>query len=220
VGRGDGAPVTPRPRLRGRLHQLAFGASIPAGWALILAARTVPARLAAAVYALSLAGLYGTSAAFHLGHWSAAMARRMDQADHAMIYVLIAGSYTPIGLLALDQPLGLTVLGVAWTVAVGGIAVVILRHRIRIVGMALYLTPGWLGVLLLPWLAGRLGVAKVVLLVIGGALYTVGAVVLARQRPDPKPSSSATTRSGTPSPSPPGCATTPSSGSWSGLPKS
>jgi hemolysin III len=73
---------------------------------LVLAARTLPARLAAAIYALSLAGLYGTSAALHLGRWSAATRRRMDQADHAMIYVLIAGSYTPFALLALDRAWG------------------------------------------------------------------------------------------------------------------
>jgi hemolysin III len=176
-----------KPRLRGRLHQVAFAASIPAGSALVLAARPLPARLAAAVYALSLAGLYGTSAAFHLGRWSAAMRRRMDQADHAMIYVLIAGSYTPFALLALDRAWGLTVLGAVWTVAVGGIAVVILRHRIRLVGITLYLTLGWLGVLTLPWLAGRLGIAKLSLLLVGGILYTVGAVVLGRQRPDPNP---------------------------------
>jgi hemolysin III len=176
-----------RPRLRGRLHQLAFIVSIPAGLALVLVAHTVPARVAAAVYALSLAGLYGTSAAFHLGRWSAAMWRRMDQADHAMIYVLIAGSYTPFALLALDRTWGLTVLGVVWTVALGGIAVVILRHRIRLVGITLYLTLGWLGVVTLPWLAGRLGIAKLALLVTGGIFYTVGAVVLGRQRPDPRP---------------------------------
>jgi hemolysin III len=176
-----------KPRLRGRLHQVAFAVSIPAGLALVLAARALPARLAAAVYALSLAGLYGTSAAFHLGGWSAAMRRRMDQADHAMIYVLIAGSYTPLALLALDRAWGLTVLSVVWTVAVGGIAVVILRHRIRLVGITLYLTLGWLGVLTLPWLAGRLGIAQLALLLLGGILYTVGAVVLGRQRPDPNP---------------------------------
>jgi hemolysin III len=113
--------------------------------------------------------------------------RRMDQADHAMIYVLIAGSYTPFALLALDRAWGLTVLGVVWTVAVGGIAVVILRHRIRLVGITLYLTLGWLGVVTLPWLAVRLGIAKLILLVVGVILYTVGAVVLGRQRPDPSP---------------------------------
>ena len=180
------APV--KPRLRGRLHQVAFVVSIPAGVALVLAAWTAPAKLAAAVYALSLTGLYGTSAAFHLGRWSAAARRRMDQADHAMIYVLIAGSYTPFAILALDRTWGVTILGVVWAVAIGGIAVVILRHRIRVVGITLYLTLGWLGVVTLPWVAGRLGVAKFTLLLVGGVLYTLGAVVLGRQRPDPSPS--------------------------------
>ncbi len=177
-----------KPKLRGRLHQIAFVLSIPAGVALIVAAWTSPvARLAAAVYAISLAGLYGTSAAYHLGRWSAATQRRMDQADHAMIYVLIAGSYTPFALLALDRTWGVTILGLVWAVALGGIAVVILRHRIRVVGITLYLTLGWLSVVTLPWLASRLGIAKLTLLLAGGILYTVGAVVLGRQRPDPRP---------------------------------
>jgi len=180
-------PAQPRPRLRGRLHQFAFVVSIPAGVGLVMAARTTTARVAAVVYALSLAGLYGISAAFHLGRWSAAMRRRMDQADHAMIYVLIAGSYTPVALLALDGAWGLAILGVVWTVAIGGIAVVILWHRVRIVGITLYLTLGWLAVFTLPWLASRLGIAKLTLLLAGGVLYTVGAVVLGRQRPDPHP---------------------------------
>ena len=182
-------PTNPiKPKLRGRLHQAAFVLSVPAGVALILAARTsIAARVGAVVFAVSLAGLYGTSAAFHLGRWSAAARRRMDQADHAMIYVLIAGSYTPFALLALDRTWGVTILGVVWAVALGGIAVVILRHRIRVVGITMYLTLGWLGAVTLPWLAGRLGVAKLTLLLTGGVLYTVGAVVLARQRPDPHP---------------------------------
>ncbi len=185
MGRRPQAPV--KPRLRGRLHQFAFVVSIPAGIGLVVAARTTTARVAAIVYALSLAGLYGISAAFHLGRWSEATRRRMDQADHAMIYVLIAGSYTPVALLALDRAWGLAVLGVVWAVAVGGIAVVILWHRVRLVGITLYLTLGWLGVGTLPWLASRLGIARLMLLLAGGVLYTVGAVVLGRQRPDPRP---------------------------------
>jgi hemolysin III len=184
----DPGGAVAKPRLRGRLHQLAFVAAVPAGVALVLAARTPPARLAAAVYALSLAGLYGTSAAFHLGRWSPAVHRRMDQADHAMIYVLIAGSWTPFAVLALGRPWGLAILGAVWAVAVAGVGVVILWHRVRIVGITLYLTLGWLGAATLPWLAGRLGIAKLTLLVAGGVLYTVGAVVLGRQRPDPNPS--------------------------------
>jgi hemolysin III len=184
-GAGPGAPVT--PRLRGRLHQLAFAASIPAGVALVLQARTTPARLAAAVYATSLAGLYATSAAYHRGRWSPTVRRRLDQADHAMIYVLIAGTYTPFALLTFDHPWGVAVLGVVWTVAAAGIAVVVWRHRIRLVGITLYMTLSWLGAAALPWLAGPLGAIRLTLLLAGGVLYTVGAVVLHRQRPNPSP---------------------------------
>jgi hemolysin III len=184
-GAGEEAPT--KPRLRGRLHQLAFAAAIPAGVALVVQARTTPARLAAAVYATSLAGLYGTSAAFHRGRWSPAAGRRMDQADHAIIYVLIAGTYTPFALLAFDRTWGVAVLGVVWTVAAAGIVMVIQRHRIRLVGITLYLTLGWMGVVALPWLAGRLGAVKLTLLLAGGVLYTLGAVVLDRQRPNPSP---------------------------------
>jgi len=175
------------PKLRGRLHQLAFVVSIPAGIALVLAGWSTLAKVAAGVYAVSLAGLYGTSAAFHLGRWSAAARRRMDQADHAMIYVLIAGSYTPFALLAFNRTWGMLVVAAVWTVAAGGIVVVIFWHRIRIVGITLYLALGWIGVFSLPWLAHRLGVTKLVLLLAGGVLYTVGPVILSRQRPNPSP---------------------------------
>jgi hemolysin III len=111
----------------------------------------------------------------------------LDQADHAMIYVLIAGTYTPFALLTFDRTWGVVVLGVVWTVAAAGIVVVVWRHRIRLVGITLYLTLGWLGVVALPWLAGRLGAVRLTLLVAGGVLYTVGAVVLIRQRPNPSP---------------------------------
>jgi hemolysin III len=176
-----------KPRLRGRLHQLAFVASIPAGIALVLAAHSLPGRIAAAVYALSLTGLYGTSAAFHRGRWSPKVRRRLDQADHAMIYVLIAGSYTPLAVLAVDRVWGLAILSIVWTAAVAGIVVVILWHRIRIFGITAYLTIGWLALVTLPKLALKLGVAEITLLLLGGVLYTVGAVVLGRQRPNPNP---------------------------------
>jgi hemolysin III len=180
-------PRPTTPRLRGLLHQVAFLASIPAGTALLVAAGSGRARLAALVYVVSLAAMFGSSAALHRGRWSARAWMRMDRLDRAMIYVLIAGSYTPFALLALDRTWGVTILGVVWAVAVGGIGVVILRHRIRVVGITLYLTLGWLGVVTLPWLAGRLGIAKLALLLVGGVLYTVGAVVLDRQRPNPSP---------------------------------
>jgi hemolysin III len=178
------------PRLRGRLHQLAFLASIPAGAALLLAAGSGRARLAALVYVLSLAAMFGTSAALHRRRWSARAWLRMDRLDRAMIYVLIAGSYTPVILLALRPGWRVAFLALVWTVAAAGIVLVLLRTANPVVGltrMILYLGLGWISVLLLPQLVGTLGFGKVALAMVGGLFYTLGVVVLIRQRPDPVP---------------------------------
>jgi hemolysin III len=184
----DGPPD--KPRLRGRLHQAAFLASIPAAIALVLAAGPGRARLAALVYGASLAAMYGTSAALHRRHWSPRAWLWMDRLDRAMIYVLIAGSYTPVIVLALRPGWRVTFLACVWAVAAAGIVLVLLRTRNPVVGlvrMILYLGLGWTSVLILPELAGRLGLAKVALAVVGGLFYTAGVVVLIRQRPDPNP---------------------------------
>jgi hemolysin III len=181
-------PVT--PRLRGRLHQAAFLASLPAGVALLLAAGSGRARLAALVYVVSLVAMFGTSAALHRRRWSARAWLRMDRLDRAMIYVLIAGSYTPVILLALRPGWRVAVLALVWTVAAAGIVLVLLRTAHPVVGltrMILYLGLGWVSVLLLPQLVGTLGLGKVALAMVGGLFYTVGVVVLIRQRPDPIP---------------------------------
>jgi hemolysin III len=182
--------VPDRPRLRGRLHQLAFLFSIPAGIALVLVARSGLARLAVLVYALSLVAMFGTSAAFHRLSWSPRARLRMDRLDRAMIYVLIAGSYTPVSLLALRPGWRVAFLALAWTGAAVGIALVVLRVPFRGAGvlrMVLYLGLGWMSVLVLPELARALGPVLLCFAVLGGVLYTVGAVVLMRRRPDPSP---------------------------------
>ncbi|HEU4898145.1 MAG TPA: hemolysin III family protein [Actinomycetota bacterium] len=181
-------PVT--PRLRGRLHQLAFLASIPAGVALLVAAGSTRARLAALIYVVSLVGMFGTSTALHRGRWSARAWLRMDRLDRAMIYVLIAGSYTPVILLAVRPGWREAFLALVWTAAAAGIVLVLLRTAHPGVGltrMLLYLGLGWASVLLLPQLVGTLGLGKVVLAMVGGLFYTAGVVVLIRQRPDPSP---------------------------------
>jgi hemolysin III len=181
-------PVT--PRLRGRLHQIAFLASIPAGVALLLAAGSGRARLGALIYVVSLVGMFGSSAALHRGRWSARAWLRMDRLDRAMIYVLIAGSYTPVILLALRPGWREVFLALVWTAAAAGIVLVLLRTAHPVVGltrMFLYLGLGWASVVLLPQLAGTLGFGKVALAMVGGLFYTAGVVVLIRQRPDPRP---------------------------------
>jgi hemolysin III len=179
-----------KPRLRGRLHQAAFLVSLPAGVALVWAADRGQARLAALVYVLSLVAMFGTSAALHRRYWSPRAWMWMDRLDRAMIYVLIAGSYTPVVLLALRPGRRIAFLALVWTVAAVGIVLVLLRTDNKVVGlvrMLLYLGLGWTSVVLLPELASALGLAKVTLGVVGGILYTVGVVVLIRRRPDPNP---------------------------------
>ena len=183
-------PLPGKPRLRGRLHQLAFVVSIPAGIALVWAADSPLARVAVLVYAVSLAAMFGTSAALHRRHWSPRAWLRMDQLDRVMIYVLIAGSYTPVVLLALRPGWRVAFLALVWTVAAVGICLVLVWNRGRVIfvtRMVLYLGLGWISVVLLPQLADTIGLRRLALGVVGGVLYTVGVVVLIRRRPDPNP---------------------------------
>src|SRR5437588_1555145 len=140
-----------KPRLRGRLHQAALFVVIPAGIVLVSLAPTGRARFAAVVFALSLAGLYGTSTLYHRLPWSPRSLRWMKRLDHSMIFVLIAGTYTPLALLVLRGPWRVTVLSVVW----GGAAVGILLKLIRIDGLAavtgaVHLGLGWMAIVATP----------------------------------------------------------------------
>jgi hemolysin III len=180
--------ATVKPRLRGRMHQLAFFLSIPAGIALVALARGVEARVGAAIFAASLTGLYGVSALYHRGRWSDQVRMTMRRLDHSMIFVLIAGSYTPVALIALRPAWGVTLLALAWTGAAMGVLITVLRmERWPHVGFVMYIVLGWLAVIVTPQLVDALSGIELALLVAGGVLYTVGAVVLARKRPDPHP---------------------------------
>jgi hemolysin III len=170
------------------LHEVAFFVSIPAGLALVALARGAAAEVSAAIFAVGITGLYGVSALYHRGNWSVRKERVMKYLDHSMIFVLIAASYTPITLLALRPATGITLLVLAWVGAVAGIVVTIARlERWRGVGFVMYLALGWLAVVAAPQIATALSRPELVLLVTGGLLYTVGAVVLARNRPNPWP---------------------------------
>jgi hemolysin III len=159
-----------------------------AGAGLIAFAQGAAAKVAAIIFAVSLTGLYGVSAMYHRGHWSERAERMMQHLDHSMIYVLIAGTYTPVTLLALRPALGITVLALAWTAAVCGIVMRFLRSpRWRPFGFALYLVMGWLIVVAVPQLFGALDRPELALLFVGGVLYTTGAIVLARNSPNPRP---------------------------------
>jgi len=179
------ATLSTTPRFRGRIHQVAFFVSIPLGVGLVVLARGPVATIVAAVYALSLTAVFGASAAYHRGKWSPDARRWMKRLDHSMIYVLIAGTYTPVCLLALHGAVRWGLLGVVWAGALVGITVTTLAHdRFRNVCSALYLVLGWAAVAAVPALARRpddlLAVAF-----LGGLVYTVGAVLFALHWPRP-----------------------------------
>src|SRR4249919_2401559 len=119
VGVADAGLLT--PRFRGRLHQLGFVVAVPAGVLLIASSNGLTARVASTLFVLSLLALFGASGIYHMSHWPPAVKARLQRLDHAMIFVLIAGSYTPVTLLALDPAWGITFLVLAWTIAVGGV---------------------------------------------------------------------------------------------------
>jgi hemolysin III len=178
-----------RPRLRGVSHQWAFFASLAAGAALVASAPTGRARIAVAVYVASLAALFGTSATYHRVSWRTARARlRMRRVDHSMIFVLIAGTYTPFALLALRGILGTAILVVVWAGAAAGVTLQFAWRERRKWAVAVpYVALGWVAVVALPRMLDRVGVGPTLLVVLGGLLYTAGAVVYARRRPDPVP---------------------------------
>ncbi len=177
-----------KPRHRGRLHQFTFFASIPAGVIIVLLARGATGYVAASLYAASVAALFGTSAAYHRGRWSPAIRLRMQQADHAMIFVLIAGSYTPITLLALRPVWGITMLAIAWTVAVVGVTLTFTKwHFMDRNSGYLYVAFGWVMVVALPVIFEALSATQLVLLFAGGMFYTVGAIFFGMERPRLRP---------------------------------
>lgn len=183
----DRSPTLEIPRLRGRLHQAAFWVSIPAGLSVIALARTEAARGAVIVYALSLSGLYAASAAYHRVRWSPKMWAWMRRLDHSMIFLFIAGSYTPLSLLVLRPPWSTRVLAIVWAGAAIGIALKIFVRGFAALAQVLYMTLGWLALFILPQLVATMSGLAIGLLFGGGVLYTAGAVVFGLQRPNPNP---------------------------------
>jgi hemolysin III len=177
-----------KPRLRGVFHQYAFFVSLASGTLLVVLATTTRASVAAAVYAASVSALFGVSALYHRITWTSRARRRMRRLDHAMIFLLIAGTYTPVGLLVLHGTLATVVLAVVWGGAVAGIVLELAwTGAPRWLGGTVYLALGWVAVAATPQLFARLGVAGGLLIVAGGLAYTAGAAIYALRRPDPAP---------------------------------
>jgi hemolysin III len=184
---GNAIPV--KPRLRGVSHQWAFFVALVAGAVLVVAAPAGRATFAAAVYALSVVAMFGASALYHRIDWKSVSARRwMRRLDHSMIYLLIAGTYTPFALLVLDGGMARAILITVWSGAVLGIGLKMLwPDTPKWLTAALYVALGWVAVAAFPQLAGELGPVGIGLIAGGGVLYTAGAIVYALRRPDPAP---------------------------------
>ena len=182
-------PQLPKPRLRGVSHQWACVVSAFTGVALVLAAPAGEAKLAAGIYALCVVALFGTSAIYHRITWASEAARRwMRRLDHSMIFLLIAGTYTPFALLVLHGTIATVILVAVWGGALGGIVLKLCWIDAPKWLVALtYVALGWVAAAAFPQLFDRLGLGPTAMVAAGGVLYTLGAVVYATKRPDPVP---------------------------------
>jgi hemolysin III len=177
-----------RPRLRGVFHQYAFFVAVVAGAVLVLAADSARARVAMVVYGGALSAMFGASAIYHRVPWRSLRVRAwMRRIDHSMIPLLIAGTYTPFALLAFHGRVADAVLIAVWCGAAAGIVLnLVWVDAPTWVTAAVYLALGWVGIAALPELFD-VGIAPALLVLAGGALYTVGAVTYALRRPNPRP---------------------------------
>jgi hemolysin III len=174
--------------LRGVLHQGAFFVAVATGAVVIASAEGAKTTAAAAIFTGSVALMLGVSALYHRVSWSARVRPWMRRLDHVGIYMLIAGTYTPVGLLTLHGPIRDLVLSVVWTGAAAAIVLKLVwvdapKWLSAVIGVSL----GWVGVLAMPQVWHDAGAAAFALLVAGGLAYTLGAVVYAFRRPNPVP---------------------------------
>ena len=179
--------VPEKPLLRGVSHEIAAGVALVASIVLALIAPPGRARLAASVYGLSLFTLFFVSALYHRPTWRPRARLLMRRLDHAAIFLLIAGTYTPFCLL-LPAPTGVRILQIVWGGAAAGVLqAIVWPHAPKALSAIVYVLLGWVIVPLLPSLRAALGGGGLALLAGGGAAYTLGAVVYATGRPDPFP---------------------------------
>lgn len=177
----------PKPKLRGLFHEVGFYVALCVGPALVLTAEPGRARLAAIVFSTCVAACFGASALYHRPTWTPRIRARLARVDHAGIYLLIAGTYTPFGLTVMSTEWAVPVLSVVWSGAFAAILVKLFWARApKWLSAAIGLALGWSGVAAFSELLA-LPVPALVLLLSGGVLYTVGAIVYIRRSPDPVP---------------------------------
>ncbi|MFE4452009.1 hemolysin III family protein [Streptomyces sp. NPDC056796] len=181
-------PVPVKPRMRGWLHAGMFPAVLIAGITLIVLADSTRARVACAVYILTACLLFGVSAVYHRGTWGPRGEAVLRRLDHANIFLIIAGTYTPLTLLLLPEATGRPLMWAVWGAAAAGIA-----FRVFWVGAPrwlytpCYIAMGWAAVFFLPDFMRTGGIAVLVLVVVGGLLYSAGGVIYGLKRPNPSP---------------------------------
>lgn len=176
-----------KPRLRGWLHTGILPVSLVAGIVLIVLAPAA-ARWPASVFAVASVLLFATSAAYHRGRWSPRALSVLKRLDHANIYLIIAGSYTPFAVLALDEPVSTVILSVVWGGAAAGVAFRLWwLDAPRWLYTGLYVLVGWVAIFVAPQLIDGAGIGAAILVFIGGVLYTLGGAVYAARWPDPAP---------------------------------
>ena len=181
-------PPAFKPRLRGWLHLATAPLTLAAGIVLIALSPTAATRVGSAVYGLSAVLLFTVSAIFHRGRWSPRAQGLLRRFDHANIFLLIAGSYTPFTLLLLNGGERTTLLAVVWTAAVAGTLMRIFwLSAPRWLYTAVYVGLGWAAIFYIPSFTAAASTAVLVLMLIGGALYTVGGVIYGLKRPNPSP---------------------------------
>jgi hemolysin III len=177
-----------KPKWRGVLHQAAFVIAVGVAPLLILTADGGRAQFAAAVFAGSVVACFGASALYHRVTWKPRARLWMRRIDHAGVYLLIAGTYTPVSMLVLRGAWRPVVLTIIWA---GAAAAIVLKFvwvgAPKWLAAAIGIALGWVAVVVLPQLVGRVNLAAVILLVAGGLAYTLGAIVYVRRRPDPVP---------------------------------
>ncbi|MBA3824609.1 MAG: hemolysin III family protein [Ktedonobacterales bacterium] len=181
--------VQPKPLMRGWLHAgAAVAAFVITSIYCWLSRNDVPKLLSLLIFGLSMIELYTVSALYHIGNWSPRVRGVLRSLDHANIFLLIAGTYTPLCFNVLAGWARVLLLGSIWLLAVLGLVLAIFTTRLpRWISPVLYVAMGWLAVLALPLFLARLPVVAILLLIGGGVLYTIGAIVYARRWPNPFP---------------------------------
>ena len=186
--RVDDVVASVKPKLRGWLHTGTFPLVVAAGIVLVALAPDRAARVSSAIFMVSAALLFGTSALYHRGTWSPRTNVLLKRFDHSNIFLIIAGSYTPFAALLLPYDRARTLLWIVWSGAIAGVLFrVFWVHAPRWLYTPVYIALGWVAVIYLPDFYRSGGAALLTLIIVGGGLYTAGAVIYGLKRPDPSP---------------------------------